>query len=159
MLGLEPQGTATETQILRDNSEEVWRKQSAMAEIFAVYCGSDGKKSACSVGVPGSSPQLGGSPGEGNGYPLQYSCLENSMDRGAWQATVPGVAKSQTWLSDFHFHPAFPTHLPKRLPLLHCIFLPPTLIDHRSVGLFLGSLFYCSICLFFVPIPCCFWLL
>jgi len=42
------------------------------------------------------------SPGEGNSYPLQYSGLENSMDRGAWQATVHGVAKSQTQLSNFH---------------------------------------------------------
>ena len=46
---------------------------------------------------------LGRSPGEGNGYPLQYSGLENSMDRGAWQATFHGVTKSWTWLSDFHF--------------------------------------------------------
>ena len=46
---------------------------------------------------------LGRSPGEGNGYSLQYSCLENSMDRGAWQATVHGVARGQTPLSDFHF--------------------------------------------------------
>ena len=46
---------------------------------------------------------LGRSPGEGNGYPLQYSGLENSMDRGAWQATFHGVAKSWTRLSDFHF--------------------------------------------------------
>ena len=42
--------------------------------------------------------------GEGNGYPLQYSCLENPMDRGAWRATVPGVIKSRTRLSDWHFH-------------------------------------------------------
>ena len=48
-------------------------------------------------------PGLGGSPGEGNGYPLQYSCLENYMDRGTWQATVHGVTKSGTQLSDFHF--------------------------------------------------------
>ena len=48
----------------------------------------------------GSILGLGRSPGEGNGKPLQYSCLENSMDRGAWQATVHGVAKSQTRLSD-----------------------------------------------------------
>ena len=47
----------------------------------------------------------GRSPGEGNGYPLQYSCLENPMDRGAWWATVHGVAKSQTQLSDKHFYP------------------------------------------------------
>ena len=47
---------------------------------------------------------LGRSPGEGHGNPFQYSGLENSMDRGAWQATVHGVAKSQTWLSNFHSH-------------------------------------------------------
>ena len=46
--------------------------------------GSDGKASACNAGDPGSIPGLGRSPGEGNGDPLQYSCLENSMDRGAW---------------------------------------------------------------------------
>ena len=51
--------------------------------------GSDGKESACSVSDPSSIPGSGRSPGEGNGNPLQYSCLENSMDRGAWQATSP----------------------------------------------------------------------
>ena len=58
--------------------------------------GSDHKESPCNVGDLGSIPGLGRSPGEGNGYPLQYSCLENSTDRGACQATVHGVAKSQT---------------------------------------------------------------
>ena len=58
--------------------------------------GSDGQKSACNAGDPGSSPGWGRSPGEGNGYPLLYSCLENSMDRGAWQATAHGVTRSQT---------------------------------------------------------------
>ena len=62
--------------------------------------GSDDKESASNVGDPGSIPGLGRSPGEGNGNPLQYSCLENSMDRGAWQDMVHGVAKSQTRLSD-----------------------------------------------------------
>ena len=62
------------------------------------------KESACSVGDLGLIPGLGRSPRKGNGNPLQYSCLENSMDRGAWWATVHGVAKSQTWLSDLHFH-------------------------------------------------------
>ena len=65
--------------------------------------GSDGKESDCDVGDPGLIPGSGRSPGEKNGTPLQYSCLENSMDRGAWWATVHGVAKSQTQLSDFHF--------------------------------------------------------
>ena len=55
--------------------------------------GSDGKESACSVGDLDSVPGLGRSPGEGNGYPLQYICLENSMDRRAWRVTVHGVAE------------------------------------------------------------------
>ena len=56
--------------------------------------GSDGKESACNVKDLGLIPGLGRSPGEGNSYPLQYSGLENSMDRGAWQATVLGVPES-----------------------------------------------------------------
>ena len=65
--------------------------------------GSDGRESACSAGDPGSIPGLGRSPEEGNGYPLQYSCLENSMGSRAWQATVhysPWGAESQTQLRD-----------------------------------------------------------
>ena len=61
---------------------------------------SDGKESACNAGDPGSIPGLRRSPGEGNGNPFQYSCLENSMDRRACQTTVCGVAKSQTRLSE-----------------------------------------------------------
>ena len=56
-------------------------------------CGSDGKASAYSAGDPGSISGSGRFSGEGNGNPLQYSCLENPMDRGAWQATVHGVAR------------------------------------------------------------------
>ena len=63
--------------------------------------GSEDKASACDVGDLGLIPGLGRSPGEGNGNPLQYSCLENPMDRGAWRATVHGVTKSWTQLSDF----------------------------------------------------------
>ena len=66
--------------------------------------GSDGKESTCNEGDLGSISGLGISPGEGNVYPLQYSGLENSMDRGAWRATVHGVTKSQTQLSDFPTH-------------------------------------------------------
>ena len=67
--------------------------------------GSEDKASACNAGDPGSIPGLGRSPGEGNDNPLQYSCLENPMDRGIWRATVHGVAKSWTQLSDFiHTH-------------------------------------------------------
>ena len=58
-------------------------------------------ESPCNSGDPGLIPRLGRSPGEGNDYPLQYSCLENTMDRGAWWATVHGVTKSRTQLSDF----------------------------------------------------------
>ena len=62
-------------------------------------CGPAGKQSSCNVGDLGLIPGLGRSPGEGTGYPLQYSGLENSMDY-----TVHGVTKSRTHLSDFHFH-------------------------------------------------------
>ena len=56
-------------------------------------CSSAGKESACNAEDPGLIPGLGRSPGEGNGNPLQYSCLENSMDRGTWQAIVHGVTR------------------------------------------------------------------
>ena len=62
-------------------------------------CGSEGKESTRNAGDVDSIPGLGGSPREGHGNLLQYSCLENPMDRGAW-STVHEVAKSQTWLSD-----------------------------------------------------------
>ena len=62
--------------------------------------GSDSEESACNAGDPGSIPESERFPGEGNGYPLQYSCLENSMVRGAWRAIVCGTAKSQTQLSN-----------------------------------------------------------
>ena len=58
------------------------------------------KESACNVGDLGSIPGLGRSPGEGHGNPVQYSCLDNSMDRGAWQVTVHGVSESQAQLND-----------------------------------------------------------
>ena len=56
--------------------------------------GSDDKETVCNAGDPGSTPRLGRSSGEGNGYPLQYSCLENPMNRGDWWATVHGFLKS-----------------------------------------------------------------
>ena len=65
--------------------------------------GSDGKASACNAGDSGSVPGSGRSSGEGNGNPLQYSCLEDSMDGEAWWAAVHGVAKSRPRLSDFTF--------------------------------------------------------
>ena len=66
--------------------------------VWGFPCGSAGKESTCNVGDLGSIPGLGRSPGDGNGNPLQYSCLENPMDRGTWRATVHGVAESQTRL-------------------------------------------------------------
>ena len=62
--------------------------------------GSDDKESACSAGHPGSIPGSGRYPGEGNGNSLQYSCLENPVERRPWWATVHGEAKSRTRLSD-----------------------------------------------------------
>ena len=64
---------------------------------------SEVKASAWHTGDQGSIPGSGRSPGEGNGTPLQYSCLENPMEGGAWQATVHGITKSPTRLSDFTF--------------------------------------------------------
>ena len=72
--------------------------------------GSGGKDSACNVGDPGSILGLRRFPGEGNGKPFWYSCLENPMDGGAWKATVHGVAKNQTRLSDFTI-PSFCTKI------------------------------------------------
>ena len=68
---------------------------------MSTFGGSDDKESASNARDLGSIPELGRFPGEGNGNPLQYSCLENPMDGRAWQATVHGVTKSQTRLSDF----------------------------------------------------------
>ena len=76
--------------------------------------GLDGKEFAHNAGDPGSVPGLGRSPGEGHGNPLQYSCLENPMNRGARWATVHGVAKSRTGLSDFTF-----THFTREKELWH----------------------------------------
>ena len=76
-----------------------WRRDRLPAPIFLGFpCGSAGKESACNVGDLGLIPGLGRSPGEGKGYPLQYSGLENSMGN-----IVHGVTKSWTWLGDFHF--------------------------------------------------------
>ena len=71
---------------------------------YSLPGGSDGKESGCNAGDPGLIPGSVRSHGEGNGYPLQYFCPENPMDRGAWWSTVHGVAKSQTQLNDYHTH-------------------------------------------------------
>ena len=88
------------------------------------------KASAYNAGDPGLNPGLGRSPGEGNGSPLQYSCLENPMDGGAWWAAVHGVTKSWTRLSDFTFFLSFfLSHMVSRM--YHLL--------HRKIKLFLPS--------------------
>ena len=88
-------------------------------------CSSNGKESACDAGDEGSIPGSGRSSGEGHGNPLQYSCLENSMGGEAWRATVRGVAKSQTQLSDY-------THT-------QCVYVNPDLSVYPSTPLPLGK--------------------
>ena len=70
----------------------------ALSQKLGFPSGSDGKEPAHNAGDPGSIPRPRRSPGEGNGKPLQYSCLENSMERRAWQAIVHGVTKRETQL-------------------------------------------------------------
>ena len=78
------------------------------------------EESVCNVGSPGLIPGMGRSPGEGNGNLLQYYCLENSLDRGAWQAAVHGVEKNRTRLSDFQSLTHSPlSHVTKSLQF-HC---------------------------------------
>ena len=77
----------------------------AICQVIKGFLGeSDGKESACSAGDLGLIPRSARSLGEGNGYPLQYSSLENPMDRGAWWAAVHGVTKSQTRLKQLNTH-------------------------------------------------------
>ena len=93
-----------------DQRYELWKPQDRLpTPAFSGFLdrlplGSDNKESSCNAGDLGLIPGLERSPGEGNGNPLRYSCLENRVDGGSWQATVLGVAKSQTRLSDFHTH-------------------------------------------------------
>ena len=100
------------------------RPQILMGRFSQIYWNFGGFPDAAVVKNPSASsgdagdlgwiPESGRSPGEGNGNPVQYSCLENSKNRGAWQATVHGVAKSQTWLRDspFDFHNFWTFHSP-----------------------------------------------
>ena len=86
--------------------EDPLEKERLLIPVFLGFPGdSNSKKSACNVGDPGLIPKLGRSPGGGHGNPLQYSCLEKPMDRGAWWATVHRVTESLTWLSSWaHMH-------------------------------------------------------
>ena len=81
------------TSNLLSDLASMWTHQNYLEGTYSV-----GKESACSEGDPGSIPGSGRSPGEGNCKPLQYPCLENPVDRGAWLATINGVPKSQTRL-------------------------------------------------------------
>ena len=83
-------------QPLKGKGKLFWRDLRRGLTKWGFPGGSDGTESACNAGDPGLIPGLERSPGEGNCNPLQYSCLENSMDKGAWWATVHGAAKSQT---------------------------------------------------------------
>ena len=90
-----------------------------LTPILCYHNGLVGKESACSGGDQSSVLGLGRSPGEGNNYPLQYSCLGNSMHRGASWATVHGVAKSQTQLSNFYFSHPIHSSQTFKLPTQH----------------------------------------
>ena len=79
-----------------DRQDDLVCQSKSLCFMLGLPRGSDSKESACNAGNPGLIPGSGRSLGEGNGNLLQYSCLENSMDRGDWWATVHGVAKSQT---------------------------------------------------------------
>ena len=85
-----------------DSRTPKWMKKK-LGTISSCFGGSDDKVSACNAGDPGSIPGLGRSPRERNGSPLQYSCLENPIDRGAWWATVPGVAVGHYWATSLSF--------------------------------------------------------
>ena len=87
-----------------DLANEQQKKLNTPTKQYEFYFGdSEGKEFACIAGDTGIIPGSGRSPKEGNGNPLHYSCLENPMDRGAWQTTVHGIPKSPIWLSDYTF--------------------------------------------------------
>ena len=77
---------------MQNKDKNINNLKTTHGEIIGFLDGSDGKESACNAEDLGLIPGLGGSPGEGNGYPLQCSCLGNPMDRRAWQAAAHGVA-------------------------------------------------------------------
>ena len=87
-------------------TETIWPTKPETLRFTIFSGGSDSKESSCKVGDPGLIPESGRSPGEGTGNPLQYSCLENPMDRGAWWATVHVVSESDMteWLDDMTWH-------------------------------------------------------
>ena len=114
-----------------------WSNLSAAARIENGFpCSSVGKKSACSAEDPGSIPRSGRFPGEGNGNPLQYSCLENPMNRGACQATVHGVARVRHYLETKPPPPGIEKHkeMERSLKLIPSfLFILPILILFSSM--------------------------
>ena len=86
----------------------------------------------------GSVPGSGRSPGEGNGNPLQYSCLENPLDRGAWWATVHGVAKSQTWLSNWAYTHSQDIHMSSVNVFSSCCHIS-ILLSTKQLQVFTGN--------------------
>ena len=115
--------------------------------------GLDGKESTCNVGDLGSIPGLGRSPGGGHDNPLQYSFLENHMDRGAWWAAVHGVAKGWTWLSDHAQHSTLPQCL------VHCWAFPSfILVPHDLCDSYVDFIFKnLSTTLVFYENSLCWW--
>ena len=92
--------SSSPTQLCKKSKEKELMFTEMFIEFEGFSGGSDGKESACNAGNPGLISGWGRAPGEGHDNPLQYSCLENPMDKGAWQATAPGVTNSRTPLSD-----------------------------------------------------------
>ena len=93
--------TMQETLVQFLGQEDSRKRDRLPTSVFVGFTGdSDGKESTCNAGDLGSIPGLGRSSGEGKGYPLQYSGLKNSMDKGAWRVIVHGVTKSRTRLSN-----------------------------------------------------------
>ena len=143
-------------QIVRDNLVSEQEQHSILSFPFILWGfpgSSDGKVSACNVGNLGSIPGSGRSPGEGNGNPLQYPCLENPVDGGTWQATVHRVAKSRTRLSNFTFTFHFQRHIFEYY--LFCILFLEliTMLDL----LILSSIFLNFFFIFFTSLMLCFW--
>ena len=96
------------------------------------------KESSCNAGDAGSIPGWERSPGEGNGSPLQYSCLGNPMDRGAWWVTLYRVTKSWTWLSDWTTTPYLTSTIVNILPILFHLssHFPPFFLEQQTLHYF-----------------------
>ena len=124
--GIEPKSPALQVDSLPSKPPVLWRTYLCVCVcvcvcVYGFLGGSDSEESACNAGGLGLIPGKGRSPGERKGNPLHYSWLEKSMDRGAWWATVHGVTKSQTWLSDWHTFSIYTNHFAVHLNLTqHC---------------------------------------